>query len=151
MAVTKKNPITAEDTHTILGPESAFEGKLVFHGGQVRIDGNFKGEVKTESTLIVGEGARVEANVDVGTIIITGEVIGDITAKQSVSIERPGRVKGTIVTPELMIQKGVIFEGSCRMEQATHDGTGGSVARLVSPDSSDSDDSADNKPPYSTS
>jgi len=133
MVVTKKAPIGAEDTHTILGPESSFEGKLVFNGGQVRIDGNFKGEVKTASTLIIGESARVEANVDVGTVIITGEVIGDITAKHSVGIERPGKVKGTITTPELMIQKGVIFEGSCMMESVSQGGDR-KVTQLPTPD-----------------
>lgn len=137
MVVTKKAPVGAEDTHTILGPESTFEGKLVFNGGQVRIDGNFNGQVKTDSTLIIGESARVEANLDVGTVIITGEVIGDITAKHSVGIERPGKVKGTINTPELMIQKGVIFEGSCKMEGATQASGGPKVTALPTPKSED--------------
>ena len=114
---------TSEDIHTILGPESSFEGKLVFGIGRVRVDGNFKGEIKTESTLIIGESARVEAGVDVGTIIIMGTIIGDITAKHSVTIEVPGKVKGTIVTPEIMIEKGVIYDGSCRMEQASQEST----------------------------
>jgi len=132
MAQTKApQSFNAETIHTILGPESSFEGKLVFNGGRVRVDGNFKGEIKTSSTLIVGESARVEANLDVGSIIVTGDVIGDITAKNSVSVERPGKIKGTIVTPELMIEKGVIFEGSCRMEQASLDsGTTPSVTLL---------------------
>jgi len=124
MAALKKDDpgfssLNAEDIHTILGPESTFEGKLVFNNGTVRIDGNFKGEIRTANTLIVGETARVEANIDVGNIIITGEVIGDVTAKTSVGIERPGKLRGTIVTPELMIEKGVIFEGSCKMEDST--------------------------------
>lgn len=127
MSATRKSPVSAEETHTILGPESSFEGKLVFNGGQVRIDGNFKGEVRTESTLIVGESAKVDATINVGTIIVTGQVNGDITAKHSVGIERPGRVHGTIVTPELMIQKGVIFEGQCKMEQSKG---GGNVTKL---------------------
>lgn len=134
MAAPKKTPISAEDIHTILGPESSFEGKLVFNGGQVRIEGHFKGEVKTESTLIIGESARVEANVDVGNVVVTGEVIGDITARGSVGIERPGKVKGTIVTPSLMIEEGVIFEGTCRMEQAVEGNVPANVARLVSND-----------------
>lgn len=137
MVAIKKSPVGAEDTHTILGPESSFEGKLVFNGGQVRIDGNFKGEVKTASTLIVGESARVEATIEVGTVIITGEVIGDIVATHSVGIERPAKVKGTIVTPELMIQKGVIFEGSCRMEDANQR-SDGKVTRLPSADAAES-------------
>ena len=53
MAVLKRdnsNPSTSgniHDVHTILGPESSFEGKLVFEG-TVRIDGTFKGEINTK-------------------------------------------------------------------------------------------------------
>ena len=142
MTAPKNRPITAEETHTILGPESSFEGKLVFHGGQVRIDGQFKGEVKTESTLIIGESARVDANIDVGSIIITGSVTGDISARHSVGIERPAKVKGTIVTPELMIEKGVIFEGTCKMENAAQESGGAKIKVLPSGDAGPRDPTA---------
>ena len=48
--------ITVGQVHTILGPESSFEGKLSFQG-TVRIDGRFSGEVVTNDVLVVGEGA----------------------------------------------------------------------------------------------
>ena len=129
----KKNAHGDDFPHTILGPESSFEGKLVFNGGQVRIDGEFKGDIKTESTLIVGESARLEADIEVGTIIITGgEIVGDITAHRSVSIERPAKVRGTITTPELEIKKGVVFEGQCRMEEAVLVAQDDNVTRLHS-------------------
>jgi cytoskeletal protein CcmA (bactofilin family) len=109
--------INVNDVHTILGPESAFEGKLTFEG-TVRIDGHFTGEVNTENILVVGQGARVEANIHVGSIVINGEVIGDIKARHSVEINAPGKVRGNITTPQLSIARGVIFEGSCHMEEA---------------------------------
>ncbi len=115
--------LNVHDVHTILGPESSFEGKLVFDG-TVRIDGNFKGQIKTDNVLVIGQGARVEATVEVGSIIINGEVIGDVTAKQLVEIHAPGRLRGNITTPQLMIAKGVIFEGSCKMEGAAADRAG---------------------------
>jgi len=119
MPVAKRAPSTnPEEIHTILGHESSFEGNLVFHGGRVRIDGKFKGEINTDSTLIVGDSAQIEGILKVGTVIITGDVNGDIIAKTSVAIEAPAKVRGKIVTPELMIQKGVLFEGTCEMESA---------------------------------
>ena len=127
----------AEDIHTILGPESSFEGKLVFKSGTVRIDGNFRGEIRTENTLIIGDSAKVEANIQVGTLIVTGEVNGDITAKNSVGIERPGKVRGTIVTPELMIERGVIFEGTTKMEEASRGSAGAKVTLLNNNESKD--------------
>ena len=65
-----------------------------------------------------GEGAQVEAQIDVGEVIIQGTVVGNITAKRSIEIHAPGRVKGDLHTPSLQIDKGVIFEGRSFMEQA---------------------------------
>ncbi|MEL6195765.1 MAG: polymer-forming cytoskeletal protein [Myxococcota bacterium] len=107
--------ININDVHTVLGPESTFEGKLAFDG-TVRIDGKFKGEVQTDNILVVGQGAKVDATITVGSIIVNGEVNGDINAKQSVEIHAPGKVRGNIATPQLVIAKGVVFEGSCKME-----------------------------------
>src|SRR2546422_3845737 len=94
MAVSKReevaypSEVNLNDVHTILGPESGFEGKLVFDG-TVRIDGRFKGEIQTDNVLVIGQGARVDAQINVGSIIINGEVTGDITAKHSVEIHAP--------------------------------------------------------------
>jgi cytoskeletal protein CcmA (bactofilin family) len=121
MAVLKReeayNPdLNINDVHTILGPESSFEGKLVFDG-TVRIDGRFKGEIQTNNVLVVGQGAHVEATINVGSVIINGDVVGDVTAKQSVEIHAPGRLRGNISTPQIMIAKGVVFDGTCRMQE----------------------------------
>ena len=102
---------------TLLGRGATFEGKLTFEG-TVRIDGRFRGEVFTDDVLVIGEGAIVEAEVDVGEVIIQGTVIGNIKAKRSIEIHAPGRVKGDVHTPSLQIDKGVIFEGRSFMEGA---------------------------------
>jgi cytoskeletal protein CcmA (bactofilin family) len=112
-----RQPAAGEIT-TLLGRGATFEGKLTFEG-TVRIDGRFKGEVFTDDTLVIGEGAIVEASLDVGEVIIQGTVIGNITAKRSIEIHAPGRVKGDLHTPSLQIDKGVIFEGRSFMEAAT--------------------------------
>ena len=123
MAVLKRDDVkisselNVNDVHTILGPESSFEGKLAFDG-TVRIDGRFKGEVQTDNVLVVGQGAHVDAQISVGSIVINGEVNGDVTAKHSVEIHAPGKLRGNVTTPQLMIAKGVIFEGGCKMEDA---------------------------------
>jgi cytoskeletal protein CcmA (bactofilin family) len=108
----------AGEITTLLGRGATFEGKLTFEG-TVRIDGRFKGEVFTDDTLVIGEGAHVEASVDVGEVIIQGTVVGNVTAKRSIEIHAPGRVKGDLHTPTLQIDKGVIFEGRSFMEAAT--------------------------------
>ena len=107
----------AGEITTLLGRGAAFEGKLTFEG-TVRIDGRFKGEVFSDDVLVIGEGAHVEATIDVGEVIIQGTVVGNITAKRAIEIHAPGRVKGDLHTPTLQIDKGVIFEGRSFMEAA---------------------------------
>src|SRR5262245_35019408 len=95
---------------TLLGKGSEFEGKLSFEG-TVRVDGKRSGEIFTDDMLVIGEGVEVNAEINVGSIVIEGTVYGNIHAKRSVEIHTPGRVKGNIVTPSLYIEKGVVFEG----------------------------------------
>jgi len=102
---------------TLLGRGATFEGKLTFDG-TVRIDGRFKGEVFSDDTLVIGEGAVVEAEMEVGEVIIQGTVVGNIKAARSIEIHAPGRVKGDLHTPILQIDKGVVFEGRSFMEAA---------------------------------
>jgi len=106
--------INPADAHTILGREAKFSGKLTFEGA-VRIDGKFEGEIFTEDLLLIGPGAEVRAKLNVGSVVINGMVEGDVIAKSSVEIKAPGKLKGNIVTPTLVIEKGVTFDGSCRM------------------------------------
>jgi cytoskeletal protein CcmA (bactofilin family) len=120
MTTTMPNPISSElgsaqPATTLLGKGSEFEGKLSFEG-TVRVDGKLTGEIFTDDVLIVGEGAEVNAEVTVGSIVIQGIVRGNITAKRSVEIHSPGRVKGNINTPSLFIEKGVVFDGQCQMD-----------------------------------
>lgn len=107
----------AGDVHTLLGKGSEFEGKLSFEG-QVRIDGKYSGHIATKDTLVIGEGARVNAEILAGTVIVNGTVEGNIRATVMVELHPPARVKGSIESPALSIDKGVIFEGTCKMESS---------------------------------
>jgi len=107
----------AQPVTTLLGKGSEFEGKLSFEG-TVRVDGKLTGEIFTDDVLVVGEGAEVNAEVTVGAIVIQGIVRGNITAKRSVEIHSPGKVKGNINTPSLFIEKGVFFDGHCQMDSS---------------------------------
>jgi len=109
------------EVHTLLGKGSEFEGKLTFEG-QVRIDGKFSGQIFTKDILVIGDGARVNAEINAGTVIVNGVVEGNIKAVQTIELHQPGRVKGNIETPSLSMDKGVIFEGTCKMEALSKPG-----------------------------
>ena len=100
--------------NALLGKGSEFEGKLSFEG-RVRIDGVFSGEVFTEGILIVGETARITAEIEVGSLIVHGEVRGNVVARDSIELHASSKLLGNIRTPVLIIERGAVYEGSCKM------------------------------------
>jgi len=81
-----------------------------------RIDGKFKGKIKSGNALIIGESGDVQAEeINVSTVSINGRVKGTIVATEKVEIFPNGSVTGTVITPKLVIQEGAFFQGSCQM------------------------------------
>ena len=64
-----------------------------------------------------------------GSIVIQGTVRGNITAKRSVEIHSPGRVRGNINTPSLFVERGVFFDGHCQMDASSTSGDVGPAPR----------------------
>src|SRR6516162_8877332 len=103
------------EINALLGRGTHFEGKLFFEG-RVRIDGGFKGEIRGDDVLVIGEGALVSGEVHVATCIVTGgEVDADIRARDAIELYAPSRVTGALHAPAIFIDRGVKFEGSCKM------------------------------------
>jgi cytoskeletal protein CcmA (bactofilin family) len=108
--------VPSTEITALLGRGTRFDGKLHFEG-RVRIDGVFKGEIKSDDTLVIGDGAEVNAEIDVGTVIVRGGIVhGNIRAKNAIEIHAPGKLVGNIQSPSLFIDRGVEFQGTCRMD-----------------------------------
>jgi cytoskeletal protein CcmA (bactofilin family) len=106
-----------EEIKAFLGKGAEFTGKLIFSGA-VRIDGDFNGEIFGEGTLVVGDGAHVEADINVANVIISGDVHGQIECKERIEIYPPGRVLGNVKSPLFIIKEGAVFEGTSRMDSS---------------------------------
>ena len=119
IAVTKREDLPtnvgAPPSDLLLGRGARFEGKLTFEG-TVRIDAIFVGSIITNDVLVVGEAARIDADITCGTIIVHGEMNGNIQAKNAVEIRQGGKVRGDLETPSLAIERGALFQGKCHME-----------------------------------
>lgn len=103
------------EVDTLLGKGSEFEGKLVFKG-QVRIDGKYSGQIQTDEILIVGPSAKVNAEISAGTVVISGTVEGIIRATSVVELHKGAKVKGTIESPNITMEREVTFDGTMKMD-----------------------------------
>ena len=114
MAKKAKKP---DSISTFLGPEASVEGVLEFQG-TIRLDGNLKGKiVSTDGTVVVGENAKVSADIAVGTAIVMGEVIGTVDAIDRIEVYPPGKITGDIQSPIISIEEGGKLNGSCTMKE----------------------------------
>lgn len=112
----KESNTNSGEINAFLGKGTDFNGKLTFEG-TVRLDGKFSGEIFSPGILIIGESANVSADINVNTLILSGELTGNIEAKTRVEIHAPGKLYGNITSPVLVIDEGVIFDGSCSMKK----------------------------------
>lgn len=94
-----------------LGKGSRVRGKLNLDE-TVQVDGNVEGDIFAE-ILILGEAAVVTGQISGHTVVIKGQVTGDINARTRVEICGSGKLHGNIVAPSLVIHEGGIFEGRC--------------------------------------
>jgi cytoskeletal protein CcmA (bactofilin family) len=108
--VASKNEICA-----IIEEGCRFEGNLSFNG-IVRISGIVTGSIFSNDTLIISEGAVINADINANIILISGAVKGNIKATSRVEIRRPARFEGTVTSPSLIVEEGVIFHGVTKMK-----------------------------------
>jgi cytoskeletal protein CcmA (bactofilin family) len=90
------------------------EGRLE-SSGTFRIDSLMKGTLVSEETLILGEHAVVEGQIDGNYVIISGRFDGVIRARGTVELKTKAIVTGEIHCPCLIIEPGAVFDGNCQM------------------------------------
>ena len=88
---------------------SEFEGRL--RCATLRVDGCIRGEIECERVVLVGEPARVFANITAEEVQIAGTVQGDITARRKITLARTAVVTGDLTTPGIVIEEGAKLKG----------------------------------------
>jgi len=104
------------EVSAIIEESCKFEGNLSFNG-VARIAGVVNGSIFSNDTVIISEGAIINADINANIILISGTVRGDIKANSRVEIIKPARFEGTITTPSLIVDEGVIFHGTTKMRE----------------------------------
>jgi cytoskeletal protein CcmA (bactofilin family) len=114
---------TTEEWTGFIDQGVTLEGTLQLTG-TFRINGNVKGNIISEQTVILGEGAKVEGQIEGNRVVIAGRFDGVIFAKGRVEIQAKGVVTGEVHSPCMVVDPGGIFDGRCHM-LASSDATSG--------------------------
>ena len=104
----------SHDVSAFVGEGVEFKG-VISYQGTVRIDGQLEGEIHTDGVLIVGKTAVIDAKVEAGTIICQGRILGNIVAREKIQLMSPAVLNGSVRTPSLSMEEGVLFNGTCEM------------------------------------
>ncbi len=102
----KIDTVIAEDIH--------FKGTLNFKTS-LKMKGKFEGKVDTDGQLIIGREATVSADIKANIVSTSGTVNGKITANSKIEFFKNSKFNGDIVTPDLQIENGSKFNGTCIM------------------------------------
>jgi cytoskeletal protein CcmA (bactofilin family) len=100
--------------NSIIGEGTTLRGDFELNG-LLRIDGTFYGKVRTSGRVLIGRNGRAECDLIAGTVVIGGKVKGEIIATERITLLSTGVLIGNIVTPRLIIEEGVIFNGKCEI------------------------------------
>ena len=125
---------THDEIISLLGDGVEIAGEISFTQG-LRVDGTIKGKVRSEAALVIGPKGKIDGEVSIRRISISGEFHGTILASDRVEIHREGKVYGDLFTPCLIIEAGALFEGRCNMseQKAAQPSVDAPVLRAVDP------------------
>jgi len=86
----------------------------------LQIEGKVTGKLISESgSLLIEQTGEVQADVDVGVLVIRGALNGNANAKSRVEVYKTARVQGDITTPVLLVEEGAILSGAITMGTAS--------------------------------
>lgn len=113
MRLTKEKVETGK-LETYIGDGTKFEGVLTSKDN-ITIYGSVKGAIECQGRIIIGDGGSIEADIIANDIIISGKVLGNVTAKEKLEISSTGTLKGDIKTTRLVMEDGSKFDGRSEM------------------------------------
>ena len=100
-----------------IGKSVVIKGEL--NGSEdLTIEGHVEGTIQLkEHVLTIGPNGRIKAQVFAKSVIVLGEVTGNVTASEKVDIRDNGSVDGDIISPRVAIAEGAHFRGSVDMQR----------------------------------
>ena len=99
---------------TIIGKGSKIKGTIYVQGG-VRVDGEVEGTIESDGFVTIGSSGVARADIKADECLISGKVVGNVTCKDAIELDRSARMNGDIVAKILKIHTGAVFNGSSSM------------------------------------
>ncbi len=100
---------------TVIGKSITIDGEI--SGNEpVIVEGCVKGKISLQSSVVIANGAVVEADINTEEIEISGHVTGNIVASDRVEIKADGKMVGDIKSPRILIADGAGFKGHIDMD-----------------------------------
>jgi len=114
-----------------IGKSVVIKGEL--NGSEdLTVEGHVEGKIELrDHVLTIGPNGRIKAEVFAKSVIVLGEVTGNVTASEKVDIRDNGSVDGDIISPRVAIAEGAHFRGSVDMQRA---GGGRQVSQVKAPE-----------------
>jgi len=106
-------PPVRGNIETVIGPNCHINGTLQSDGG-IRIEGVFQGDIDTAGNLVIGETAKVIAEISANNVSIAGAVKGNISGNR-VEILETGKVWGDLRVNSLLLNEGAYLRGQTMM------------------------------------
>ena len=102
-----------------IGKSVVIKGEL--NGSEdLTIEGQVEGKIELkDNVLTIGTNGKIKASVFAKTVIVLGEVVGNVTASEKVDIRDNGSVDGDITSPKVAIAEGAHFRGAIDMNRGT--------------------------------
>jgi len=110
------------DFHTIIGPDARFKGELSFEDG-VKILGGFEGRITTKGSLFIASEGKLQADVEAGTVVVEGEINGNVAAADLIELKNTARLQGDLRCERLIVVDGACFVGHCNVGKDSGDKT----------------------------
>ncbi len=95
---------------TVIGPDASFKGELSFEKG-LRMHGKFEGRINTSGKLHVAKEAKMQADVEAGSIVVEGDVRGNLVASDKIEIKNNARYEGDLTAAKLTVDEGATLIG----------------------------------------
>src|SRR5262249_11664599 len=109
---------SASADNTVIGPSIVINGKMT-GDEDLTVRGRLEGELSLTKTLIVEPSGIVKANVTVKNAVVSGAVVGNVDAAESIELTKEGRMVGDIRSPRVILVDGASFRGRIDRSEAS--------------------------------